>query len=87
MSDDRASIERRVVELVADAAGVAVTEVDPTAEFTSVGMGSLERLECVLNIEDAFRVELDESDLRKLRTIRELVAAVEQAIARQRPSS
>jgi acyl carrier protein len=84
MSREHASVEQRVIDLVADVAGVAPSDIDVTVEFTSFGMGSLERLECVLNIEDAFQVELEESDLRKLRTVRELIASVEDAVARQR---
>jgi acyl carrier protein len=83
MSVDSRSIERRVIELVASAADLTPAEIDPAAELTSLGMGSLERLECVLNIEDALQVELDESDLRKLRTVRELISAVESASSRR----
>ena len=87
MTANQGSVEQRVMALVADAAGIPASDVNPAAEFTSVGMGSLERLECVLNIEDAFAVELDESDLRKLRTVRELISAVETAVARQHARS
>jgi acyl carrier protein len=75
------SIEQRVIALVADAAGVAPEGVTRRAELTGLGMGSLERLECVLNVEDAFHVELEEVDLRTLRTVGDLVALVERAVA------
>lgn len=80
------SVQERVVELIADAAGVPAEEVSPQVELSSLGMGSLERLECVLNIEDAFEVELDEADLRALRTVQDVVSAVQRAVADRRTS-
>jgi acyl carrier protein len=87
MTKPGSSVERRVIEFVAAAADVTPDTIDPAAELASLGMGSLERLECVLNIEDAFRVELDEADLRKLRTVRELISAVDTAVGRGRQPS
>ena len=87
MTSGNGAVDRRVIQLVANAAGVAPAEIDVAADLSSLGMGSLERLECVLNIEDAFHVELDESDLRKLRTVGELVAAVRHAVSRQSSTS
>ena len=71
-----ATVERRVVALIADAAGVAPEEIGVGSELSSLGMGSLERLECVLNLEDAFKVELDEADLRRFRTVQDVIDAV-----------
>lgn len=81
MTSSGKTVETRVVEIIADTAGLPAGDVSLDAELSSLGMGSLEKLECVLSVEDAFRVELAEPDLRRLRTVREVVAAVERAVA------
>jgi acyl carrier protein len=70
---------RTVLEIIADAAGKPAESLTPDVELSSLGMGSLEMLECVLNIEDALKVEMDEPDLRKLRTVQDVLAAVRRA--------
>jgi acyl carrier protein len=79
------SLEQRIVKVIADATGVPVAEVIPQSELASLGMGSLERIECVLNIEEAFEIELDEADLRRFRTVQDVIDAVIRAGARPRP--
>jgi len=68
-----------VVDIIADAAGRPADSITPDVELTALGMGSLEMLECVLNIEDALKVEMDEPDLRKLRTVQDVLTAVRRA--------
>lgn len=68
-----------VVDIIADAAGRPADSITPDVELAALGMGSLEMLECVLNIEDALKVEMDEPDLRKLRTVQDVLTAVRRA--------
>jgi acyl carrier protein len=68
-----------VIDIIADAAGRPADSITPEVELTSLGMGSLEMLECVLNIEDALKLEMDEPDLRKLRTVQDVLTAVRRA--------
>jgi len=42
----------------------------------------LEQIECVLSLEDTFKVELNEALLWKLRTVQDVVNAVNQALAK-----
>ena len=44
-------------------------------------MDSLEQIECVLSLEDTFKVELNEALLWKLRTVQDVIEAVNQALA------
>jgi len=57
------------------------TEVRLDSELESLGMGSLEQIECIMAIEDELEVELPIADLRKLRTVSDVVEAVRQATA------
>jgi acyl carrier protein len=47
-------------------------------------MDSLEQIECVLSLEEAFKVELNEAAMWKLRTVQEVIEAVNQALAAAR---
>jgi acyl carrier protein len=68
-----------VIDIIADAAGRPAESLTPDVELASLGMGSLEMLECVLNIEDALKLEMDEPDLRRLRTVQDVLTAVRRA--------
>lgn len=67
--------------LIGDAAGVPASDITPAAELTALGMQSLEKIECVLNIEDAFEVQLHEPDLWRLKTVGDVIDAVRRAMA------
>jgi len=49
------------------------------AELASLGMGSLEQIECVMALEDELQIELPIADLRNLRTVEDVIEAVRQA--------
>jgi acyl carrier protein len=83
---ETAQLERRVLALVADAADMEPADISADTELAALGMQSLEKIECVLNIEDAFQVELDEPDLWRLRTVGDVIAAVRKAVAAGRPA-
>lgn len=76
-----ASIEQRVIALLSRSAMIPETEVRLDSELEALGMGSLEQIECIMAIEDELEVELPIADLRKLRTVSDVVEAVRQATA------
>jgi acyl carrier protein len=80
-ADQDQAVERRVLALIAEAADVAPADLGAETELSALGMQSLEKIECVLNIEDAFQVELDEPDLWRLRTVGDVIGAVRKAVA------
>jgi acyl carrier protein len=57
--------------------------VTPDASLTALDIKSLEQIECVLALEDEFHVELRQPDLRTLRTVQDVVDAVQRALAGQ----
>lgn len=57
------------------------SQVRPETKLSELGMDSLEQIECVLSLEDAFKVELNEALLWKLRTVQDVIEAVNQALA------
>lgn len=74
-------IEARVIAVLARAADVPPGSLALDAPLASLGIGSLERIECVLALEDELHVELPEPDLRSLQTVRDLVTAAQRAVA------
>ncbi len=75
------TVEDRVIEIIGRAAMEGVSKVCPGTKLSELGMDSLEQIECVLSLEDAFKIEVNEAVLWKLRTVQEVVEAVNQALA------
>lgn len=74
-------LERRVIALLSRSAMVPEDAVRPEAELAALGMGSLEQIECVMAIEEELQVELPIADLRRLRTVGDVIDAVRAAHA------
>lgn len=73
------SLEQRIMALVSRSAMIPQGAVRLESELESLGMGSLEQIECIMAIEEELEVELPIADLRKLRTVSDVVEAVRQA--------
>jgi acyl carrier protein len=72
--------EGKVLEIISRASGVAVNDIRPDAKLADLDMESLEKLECVLSLEDALHVEIKENDLWQLRTVQDIVDSVRRAM-------
>lgn len=73
--------QEKIAGIIGKAAMIDPSKVRPEAKLDELGIDSLERIECVLSIEDTFQVELREADLWKLRTVQDVVDSVQQALA------
>ena len=82
------TVDARVMRIISRSAMVPIESVTPSTPLSSLGIGSLEQIECVLAVEEAFQVELDPQELWQSRTVKDLVEAVERARegAAQRPN-
>jgi acyl carrier protein len=70
------NVEGKVTELISRASGVPVADIKPAAKLADLDMESLEKLECVLSLEDALQVEIKEDDLWRLKTVQDVIDAV-----------
>jgi acyl carrier protein len=77
------AVERRVIGILSRTAMLPEETVTLDASLTALGIKSLEQIECVLALEDEFHVELDQPDLRKLRTVQDVIGAVQGALDRR----
>jgi acyl carrier protein len=75
------SVENCVVRIVSRAAMVLRTAITPETTLATLGIGSLEQIECVLAVEEELKVELDTPELWRTRTVQDVIDAVKNAMA------
>ena len=73
-------IDERVIAVLGRAADLPPQSLARDARLASLGIGSLEQIECVLALEDELQVELGEPDLHSLRTVQDVIDAVRRAL-------
>jgi acyl carrier protein len=73
-------VERKIMEILSRASGLAPADIKPDAKLADLNMESLEKLECVLSLEDALQVEIKENDLWRLKTVQDIVDSVRRAM-------
>ncbi len=78
------NVEEGVTHIISKAVMDNFSEIRPETKLSELGMDSLEQIECVLSLEEAFKVELNEAAMWKLRTVQEVIEAVNQALAAAR---
>lgn len=70
------TIECQVIEIIARAVMIPVNEVAPESKLSALGVASLDQVECVLAVEDAFHIEIDTATLGQLRTVQDVINVV-----------
>ncbi len=69
----------QIKAILADELGLDPSQITPDAGLTSdLGVGSLEFVNAILTLEDAFHVTTDEDRLKQLKTVSDLVAYMEE---------
>jgi len=82
------SLDQRVISIISRAAMVPEACVRPETPLLSLGIGSLEQIECVFAVEDALKVELDAPELWQARTVQDVIDAVTKVVSsRDQPPS
>ena len=79
------SVESRVIRIISRSAMVPVENVTPATPLSSLGIGSLEQIECVFAVEEELKVELDTPELWQARTVQDVIEAVTRALADRSP--
>jgi len=69
-----ASLEERVIEIIANQLGVEKSEVVPEAAFVDdLGADSLDLVELIMAMEEEFDLEIADEEAEKLRTVQDVV--------------
>ncbi len=76
-TDNKATVEK-VKQIIGEQLGVDEGEVTPSASFVDdLGADSLDQVELVMALEEAFSVEIPDEDAEKIRTVQDAIDYVE----------
>lgn len=77
---DQSEIEAKIVEIVAKQLAVPKEKVTRTARFQEdLGADSLDVVEIVMELEDAFNIEIPDAMSEKIKTVGDVIDFVEKA--------
>ncbi|GAK50320.1 acyl carrier protein [Candidatus Moduliflexus flocculans] len=69
---------QKVREIVAEQLGVDVDEVTPEASFIDdLGADSLDTVELVMALEEAFEIEIPDEDAEQIKTVNDAIKYIE----------
>jgi acyl carrier protein len=69
-----ASVEERVKEIIVEELSVSEDQVKEDAHFVDdLGADSLDTVELVIRLEDAFEIEIPDEDAEKIQTVRDAI--------------
>jgi acyl carrier protein len=72
-------VEKEIARIISRAAMIPESAVQPDAKLTELGVDSLDQVECVIAVEEAFQIELDAEALWRLRTVQDVIETVRAA--------
>ena len=67
------SNEKKVTEIIAETLSVDLNEVIASAEWDDLGADSLDLVELIMTMEEAFDIEIDDDVAEKITNVAELV--------------
>jgi acyl carrier protein len=71
------SIEERIIEIISQKLNLSKDQVKPEASFVDdLGADSLDLVELVMAMEEAFGMEVPDEDAEKLRTVKDVIEYV-----------
>ena len=75
-----ASVEERVIDIVADQLGVEKEKITPASNFVNdLGADSLDTVELVMELEEEFDIDIPEESADKIQTVGEAIDHIENA--------
>jgi acyl carrier protein len=78
MALDKASIEKKVKEMIVDSLGIDPEKISSESSFVDdLGADSLDTVELVMAFEEEFGVEIPDEDAEKLITVGDAIAYLE----------
>ena len=75
------TVEREIARIISRAAMISESEVRPESKLAELGVDSLDQVECVIAVEETFKIEVDPNRLWQLHTVQDVINAVEAAMA------
>jgi acyl carrier protein len=79
-----ASTDERVKQIIVEQLGVSEEEVTATAHFVDdLGADSLDQVELVMALEEAFGIEIPDEDAEKITTVKDAIEYIEKHAAKK----
>jgi len=76
--DGKKEVSERVKQIISEQLGVDEGEVTPSAAFVDdLGADSLDQVELVMALEEAFDLEISDEDAEKIRTVQDAIDYIE----------
>ena len=75
------TMTQQVVELVRDQVDIPEERISLDSEFVDLGFDSLELVEFIMAVEDHFGITVSDETASRIKTVRQAVDEIEQAIA------
>ena len=78
MADSKKEATDKVKQIISEQLGVDESEVTPSASFVDdLGADSLDQVELVMALEEAFDLEIPDEDAEKIRTVQDAIDYIE----------
>ena len=78
---DQATVSERLIQLIADNTKLSTAEVSPELNLENSGLDSFARIELILVIEEAFDIEMSDSESANIATVNDIVNLIESKIS------
>lgn len=79
---DKAAIKEKVIEIIADKLGIEKETITPEAHvIDDLGADSLDVVEMVMALEEAFDIEIPDEDAEKIRTVQDIFDYIDRVVA------
>jgi acyl carrier protein len=78
-------IEQTLKESIAQQKTLSIDEISLDSSLEELGITSLDSISLVFDIEDKYGIEVPNEELKRLRTVRDIVEGVENLLASRQP--
>ena len=83
-----ASVEERVIDIVAEQLGVSKEQINRDTSFVNdLGADSLDTVELVMELEEEFDINIPDDAAEKIQTVGQAIDHIEKAVAKSETSS